>query len=181
VYDGGLRGSVLLLVWWCGVAAAGPCAPLAEEARRADRWNLSWRLILTSAAVGQAALAITPPLDQSTRRAAAVGAAESLVGATGMWVTPLRIDATGCDLERAEARERGTFWTLHAGNLLVNAGGAVALGELTDWSRAAVGFASGYAVGLVQIYTMPRLRDRHWHAVAAPVAHGWTLDLVGTF
>lgn len=173
-----MRAVVLVLAWCCGTAAADPCPALAREVQKADRWNLAWRLIYTSTTIGEAAIAITPALDRDTRRAAAVGAAQSFIGAAGAWVLPLRLDRDGCDLAAARAVERRTFWMLHAGNLIVNAGGTAVLGEWTSWPAAAVGFALGYSVGLLQIYTLPRLPA----AVAVtPVAGGWAVHLAGTF
>lgn len=173
-----MRAVVLALVWCCGTAAAEPCAALAREVRRADRWNLAWRLIYSSTTVGEAAIALTPVADRDTRRAAAVGAAQSFIGAAGAWVMPLRLDRDGCDLDKAATVERRTFWLLHAGNLVVNIGGTLVLGELTTWPKAAVGFALGYTVGLVQIYTLPRLPAG---IAVTPVAGGWSLNVASVF
>jgi hypothetical protein len=173
-----VRAVVLVLVWCCGTAAAEPCASLAREVRRADRWNLAWRLIYTSTTVGEAAVALTPVADRDTRRAAAVGASQSFLAAAGAWVLPLRLDRDGCDLEKARTVERRTFWLLHAGNLVVNTAGLVAVGELTDWPRGAVSFALGYTVGLVQIYTLPRLPAG---VAVTPVAGGWAVSIAGAF
>ncbi len=147
-------------------AAADPCAArtdrLAREAQRTDAWTLDWRLLFTSAAIGETALAITPPLDRDTRRTATVGAIEATLAAGSMWLVPLRIEVPArCeDVAAAEQRaardENRTFWLLQAGNLAVNAAGAVAVGELTTWPRAGLAFALGYAVGLAQIYTLPK-------------------------
>jgi hypothetical protein len=173
-----VRVVVLVLVWCCGTAVADPCPSLAREVRRADRWNLAWRLIYSTTTVGEAAIALTPLLDRDMRRAAAVGAAQSFIGAAGAWVMPLRLDRDGCDLDKAATVERRTFWLLHAGNLVVNIGGTVALAELTSWRNAAPGFAIGYAVGLVQIYTLPRLPAG---VAVTPVAGGWSVNVAGTF
>jgi hypothetical protein len=93
-------------------------------------------------------------------------------------VLPLRLDRDGCDLEKARTVERRTFWLLHAGNLVVNTAGLVAVGELTDWPRGAVSFALGYTVGLVQIYTLPRLPAG---VAVTPVAGGWAVSIAGAF
>lgn len=176
-----LRSVGLVLVWCCAVAAAEPCPQIADEQQRADHWNLAWRLLLTSATVVQTAAALTPPLDRDTRISAAVGAGKSFIGAAGVWILPLRVDdRAGCDVAHAATVERQTFWLLHVGNLVVNGAGLVTEAELTDWSHAAVGFALGYTVGLVQTYTMPR----HAGAVTAfvaPTANGWTVSLAGAF
>jgi hypothetical protein len=173
-----VRAVVIVLVWCCGTAIAEPCATVAREARRAARWNLAWRLIYTSTTVGEAAIALTPVADRDTRRAAAVGAAESFIGAAGAWVMPLRLDRDSCDVEKVRSRERATFWMLHAGNLVVNTAGAIAVGQLTTWPRGAVSFALGYSVGLVQIYTLPRLPAG---VAVTPVAGGWSVSVAGTF
>jgi hypothetical protein len=103
-------------------------------------------------------------------------AAQSFIGAAGAWVMPLRLERDGCDLDKAAALERRTFWLLHAGNLAVNVGGTVVLAEL--WRQAAAGFALGDAVGLVQIYTLPRMPAA---AAVTPVADGWAVTLARTF
>ncbi|HSN28433.1 MAG TPA: hypothetical protein VLT45_19240 [Kofleriaceae bacterium] len=167
-----------LLVACCRLAAAEPCPVLAHEQHRADRWNFAWRLALTGGTVVQGAVALVP-LDRDTRLAAAVGAGESAVGAIGAWILPLRIpDDASCD--RIAAVERQSFWLLHAGNLVVNTAGAVTLAEMTDWSRGAISFVLGYGVGLVEIYTMPRIH-LPVTAVITPTASGWSVGVGGSF
>src|SRR4051794_18504128 len=139
--------AVWLVLLCRGTAAAQPPCALDLEAHRAERWDTTWGLLLSSGAIVQGAVALTPQVDDATRRAAAVGASESLIGAMGVWLVPLRIDPHGT-CEQAAAVERRTFWMLHVGNLVVNAGGGIALAQMTDWSRGAVSFALGYAVGL---------------------------------
>jgi hypothetical protein len=158
-----VRAIAVLILVLGSTAAANPCtARLAAEARRADAWTLEWRLLYTSAAIGETALAITPPLDLDTRRIATVGAIQATVAAGGIWLLPLRIDVPErCeDVARAEQRavrdENRTFWLLQAGNLAINAAGAIAVGELTTWPRAGLSFAVGFTVGLAQIYTLPK-------------------------
>jgi len=157
---------------------ADPCPQLAHEIRRADRWNLAWRLIYSSTTIGEAAVALTPIADRDTRRAAAVGASQSLLAASGMFVMPLRLDHDGCDLDKARTVERATFWRLQVGSLIVNTAGAITVGELTTWPRGALSFALGYTVGLVQSFTLPRLSAT---ITATPVAGGWAMSLAGTF
>jgi hypothetical protein len=179
-----LRVVCLVLVWCCGVAAAQPCLALAREQHRADRWNLTWRLLLTSGAIVQTAAALTPPLDQTTRNSAAVGAGKSFIGAAGVWIMPLRLeDGTRCNLEHASAVERRTFWLLDAGSFVVNASGAVVEAQLNNWTHAAIGFALGYTVGLVQAFTVPRLHlgSAAVSAIVTPAASGWTLSVGGAF
>lgn len=175
-----MRAVVAVLWVLAGTAAADPCAAridrLAREAQRADAWNLQWRLLFTAAAIGETALVITPPLDRDSQRSAWVGAAQATLGAGGMWLLPLRIEVpTRCeDVARAEQRaardENRSFWLLHAGNLAVNVAGAVAVGELTTWPRAGLSFAIGYAVGLAQIYTLPK--DATTWAIAPGPGYG---------
>jgi len=158
--------AVAVMMILVGTAAAEPCASridrLAREAKRADSWTLEWRLGLTSVAIAEASLAITPPLDRDTRRTATVGAIQATIAAGSIWLVPLRIEVpTRCEdvaaaEERAARDENRTFWLLQAGNVALNAAGAIAVGELTTWPRAGLSFAAGFAVGLAQIYTLPK-------------------------
>ena len=186
-----MRAVALLVLLAGGAAAADPCAAehaaLRQDAERASRWNLSWKLGLTAAAIGEASVAITPLVGRDTRRAAAVGAGAATLGAAGIWLMPLRIDvpdAQRCDRVDAAARlaardERRTFWKLQIGNLVVNTTSSIVVGELTTWPRAAVGFVLGYSVGLLQIYTLPRTtwKSHPWHAAVLPTDHGWMLAI----
>ena len=186
-----MRAAALLVLLAGGAAAADPCAAelaaLRQDAERASRWNLSWRLGLTAAAIGEASVAITPLVDRDTRRTATVGAVTATLGAAGIWLMPVRIDVPApqrCDRVDAAARlvardERQTFWKFQIGNLVVNTTSAIVVGELTTWQRAAIGFALGYSVGLLQIYTMPRTtwKSHPWHAAVLPTDHGWMLAI----
>lgn len=163
----------------CTVAAAEPCPQLAHEQQRAHRWDVTWGLLMTSAFVVQGAAALTPPLPRATRIGAAVGAGKSFLGAAGHWVLPLRL-GDACDLDHAATVERQNFWLLHIGAFVVNAAGFVTEAELSDWQHAAVSAAVGYTVGLVQVYTMPRMHTEVT-ALVTPVAGGWTLSLAGAF
>lgn len=167
----------LALVACCSVAAAEPCPVIAHEQHRADRWDLTWGLLLSAGTVVQGAAALTPPLPRDFRVGAALGAGKSFIGAMGHWGLPLRIDDRGCDVAHAASVERANFWLFHIGNFVVNTSGFVAEAELTDWQHAAAAFALGYAVGLAQIYTMPRI---HGVAVMA-VPTGSGVSLVGAF
>jgi len=163
----------------CGVAAAEPPCDLAHEAHRVERWDQTWGLLLSAGAIVQGAVALTPQVDDTTRRVAAVGATESLIVAAGAWILPMRIDPRGtCD--QAATVERNTFRFLHIGNVLYNAAGGIVVTELTDWSHGAVSFAVGYAVGLAQIYTMPRLHST-WTTAVAPTGGGWSVSLGRAF
>ncbi len=175
-----VRAVAAVIVVVAGTASADPCAAridrLAREARRADAWTLDWRLMFTAAAIGETGLAVTPALDRDSQRIAWVGAAQATLAAGGVWLQPLRIEVpTRCeDVARAEERaardENRSFWLLHAGNLVVNATGAIAIGELTTWPRAGLSFALGYTIGLVQIYTLPK-QATTWAIV--PAEQGW--------
>lgn len=183
-----MRAVAAVIVVLAGTASADPCAAridrLAREARRADAWTLDWRLLFTAGAIGETALAVTPALDRDTQRVAWVGAAQATLAAGGVWLQPLRVEVPArCeDLDRAEQRaardENRTFWLLQAGNLVVNAAGAVTIGELTTWPRAGLSFALGYSIGLVQIYTLPK-HATTWTVV--PAQHGWGVALGRAF
>lgn len=187
-----MRAAVLLLALGTGrLASAEPCAAerasLRRDAERAARWNLGWRLGLTAAAIGELSVAITPLVDRDTRRSAWVGAGAATLGAAGIWLMPLRVAEPGtatCDRVDAEARrvareQRAKFWQLQLGNLVVNATSAIVTGELTTWPRAGIGFALGYSVGLLQIYTLPSetWRRHPWHAAVLPTGHGWLVTV----
>ena len=191
---------VALLIGRSAVAdpAADACDPaalrahLARESARAARWNLGWRLFYSAVTIGQAAIAITPIVDRDSRRASAVGAAESALGAGSHWLAPLHVEPPVSDscsalrdaIERAGRNERKTFWLLHVGILAVNATGAVVLGELTTWQRGALSFVLGYSIGLVEAYTLPRgswHEARAWTAAAIPRDGGWTVAVGRAF
>jgi hypothetical protein len=170
---------VFVLVLGCTVAAAEPCPQLAHEQQRAHRWDVTWGVLLTSAFVVQGAAALTPPLPRAVRVGAAIGAGKSFLGAAGHWVLPMRL-GDGCDVEHAATVERQNFWLLHIGAFVVNGAGFVAEAELTDWQHAAVSTAVGYTVGLVQVYTMPRIHT-DMTATVTPTAGGWSVSLAGAF
>jgi hypothetical protein len=173
-------------------AAGEPCgdagalrAELEHESARAERWVLAWRIVYTAVAVGEIGGAVSGAADRDTTRSLWVGGAKSTLGALGFWVTPLRIElppATGdacidraalrTAAERAAAAERRTFWTAHIGGLIVNAAGAIVLGETTSWRAGLLSFATGYPVGLLSTYTMPRAS---WARVREPV---WTASVM---
>ena len=181
---------IAVLVGLAVPAAAAPCgdasawrADLEREARRADHWVLAWRIAYTTLAVGQLAGAASGVADRDTTTSLWVGGAKSALGALGVWLTPLRIHVprpTGdacADLNavreaasRAARDESAAFWTAHVGGLIVNAAGALIVAERTRWQAGALSFATGYAVGLLNAYTMPRAswgrmrEERGWTA-----------------
>jgi hypothetical protein len=202
-----LRALCIIAIVAARSAAAQPtCDPtalrteLADEAARMDRWRLGWTIGYGALTAGQLALAAANwnpigPDDREFRDSRYVGAAESGIGALASLFAP-HIDvpdpvADSCAdvaaLEAARSKagklERTLFWGSHAGNLVVNAAGSLILAERTNWSTAALAFAIGYPVGLLNTYTMPRAS---WHAmrvVPVPLAvdRGAALMLIGSF
>lgn len=173
-------------------AAAEPCgdasalrADLEHESARADHWVLAWRIVYSAAAVGQFAVAASGAAGRDNTRALWVGGAESSIAALGLWFAPLEIDvppeagdacadrtALRAAAERAAREERRGFWLSHIGGLAVNVAGALVVSELTSWKSGVLSFATGYPVGLLQNYTMPRAS---WHRTREPA---WTASIV---
>lgn len=173
-------------------ASAAPCSEptelrsaLQRESRHARRWNLAWRITYTTLAVGQLAIAASGAADRDQTRALWVGGVKSALGALPQWTMPLRIrvpppSGDACDdrsvmrnvAERAGYDERAAFWSAHVGGLVINATGAVVLAQLTDWRTGLLSFATGYAVGLLSIYTMPRAS---WSRIREPA---WTAGVM---
>lgn len=187
-------------------AAGEPCSDagalrleLEREATRADRWVLAWRIVYTALAVGELGGAASGAADRDTTRSLWVGGAKSTLGALGFWLSPLRIrvpPATGdacydrAALREAAARaaddERDAFWTAHIGGLIVNAAGAIVLGETTSWRSGLLSFATGYPVGLLSAYTMPRaswarVREPAWTASVMADGRQYRLVVTGAF
>ena len=194
------------VVVFARVAAAEPCGDatalrtdLEQESIRADRWNLAWRIIYTAGAVGQVAVAASGAADHDNTRALWVGGAKSSLAALGRWFSPLQIEvppATGdacadrtalrAVAERAARDERQEFWVSHLGSLVLNIGGAVVLAELTSWKTGLLSFATGYPVGLLSTYTMPRaswgrVREAAWTANVVATGSQYTLVVAGSF
>ena len=182
-------------------ADAAPCsepaglrASLQRESRHARRWNLAWRITYTTLAVGHLAIAPSGTAERDQTRAHWVGGVKSALGALPQWTMPLRIrvpppSGDVCDdraslrnaAERAGYDEAATFWTSHVGGLVINITGAAILAHLTDWRTGALSFATGYAVGLIATYTMPRaswgrIREPAW--TAAVLADGERYGLI---
>lgn len=187
-------------------AAGEPCsdagalrADLEHESTRADRWVLAWRIVYTALAAGELGGAASGAAGRDTTRSLWVGGAKSTLGALGFWLTPLRIGvppATGdactdraalrAAAERAAADERRTFWTAHIGGLIVNAAGAIVLAEATSWRTGLLSFATGYPVGLLSTYTMPRaswarVREPAWTASVVAGGRQYGLVVTGAF
>ena len=188
-------------------AAAEPCADdaaalrgdLEHESRRAERWVLAWRIVYTTAAVGEFAAAASGAASHDNTRSYWVGGAESAVAALGFWFAPLRIhvpppSGDACTdrsmlrnaAERIASDESAAFWSAHIGGLILNAGGAVILAKTASWRTGLVSFASGYAVGLISAYTQPRaswgrVREPSWTAGVSAGDGGWRLVVAGSF
>jgi hypothetical protein len=173
-------------------AAAAPCgdaaawrADLEGEARRADHWVLAWRIAYTATAVGQLAAAASGAADRDNTQALWVGGVKSTIAALGVWLSPLRVHVprpigdTCADLnavraaaERAARDEAEIFWTGHIGGLILNAGGGLVVAERVSWQAGLLSFATGYAVGLLNVYTMPRASWRRMRE-----QRGWTAGI----
>jgi hypothetical protein len=190
---GPIRLVILLGVLGLPLRVAGePCpdpaalrADLEHESARVDRWVLAWRIVYTAAAAGELGIAASGVASHDNTVSAWVGGGKSTLGALGFWVMPLRImvpPPTGdacydrAALREAAARaadnERDAFWTAHIGGLIVNAGATLLLAEMTSWKTGLLSFATGYPVGLLSTYTMPRAS---WGRVREPV---WTASVV---
>lgn len=187
-------------------ASGEPCsdagalrAELEHESARVDRWVLAWRIVYTAAAAGELGIAASGVAGHDNTRSAWVGGGKSTLAALGFWVTPLRIKvppATGdacydrAALREAAARaaddERDAFWTAHIGGLIVNAGATLLLAELTSWKTGLLSFATGYPVGLLSTYTMPRaswarVREPAWTASVVADGQRYGLVVAGAF
>jgi hypothetical protein len=183
---------LLGLVVLVPTAAAAPCgdpsalrAELERESRRVTRWNWAWRITYTTLAVGQFAVAASGEADRDTTQSLWVGGAKSSFGALGQWFSTLRVrvppptgdpctDRSQLRLaaERAAFEERKAFWVSHIGGLVINLVGSAIIAERVSFRDGAVSFATGYSVGLLSIYTMPRASWRRTRAAA------WTAGVV---
>lgn len=188
------------------VAVAEPCsdpselrAELQRESRRARQWNWAWRITYTTLAVVQLGAAASGSVNRDDTQALWVGGVKSSIAALGQWTSPLRIHApppTGdaCTdrsqlrnaAERAAFEERKAFWTAHVVGPIVNLGGAAVLASRVSWQAGALSFGTGYAVGLLSIYTMPRaswrrIREPAWTAGLVPGPGQYSLVVAGSF
>jgi hypothetical protein len=188
-------------------AAAEPCADdaaalrkeLEHESSRVDHWVLAWRIVYTTAAVGEFAGAAAGVANANDTQGLWVGGAKASFAALGFWFGPLRIHVpppTGdacTDLsmlrnasERVASDERAAFWTAHVGGLIVNAVGIAILSQTASWRTALTSFATGYPVGLLSTYTMPRaswgrVRESSWTAGVTAARGRWGLVVAGSF
>jgi hypothetical protein len=204
---GRIRLLILLGVLGLPLRAAGEScsdpaalrADLEHESARVDRWVLAWRIVYTAAAAGEFGIAASGVAGHDTTVSAWVGGGKSTLAALGYWVTPLRIKVpppTGdacydrAALREAAARaaddERDAFWTAHIGGLIVNAGAFLLLAETTSWKTGLMSFATGYPVGLLSTYTMPRtswarVREPTWTASAVVTGRQYGLVVAGAF
>lgn len=189
------------------VAAAEPCAEdaaalraeLEHESTRVDRWVLAWRIVYSAAAVGEFAGAASGVANPDDTQGLWVGGAKASLAALGFWFSPLRIhvpapSGDACtDLsmlrntsERVASDERAAFWTAHVGGLIVNAVGIAILSQTASWRTALTSFATGYPVGLLSTYTMPRaswgrVREQSWTAGVTAARGRWGLVVAGSF
>lgn len=189
-------------------AFAAPCddtialrGELERESRRIDRWILAWRIAYTALAVGQFAGAASGAADHDQTRSLVVGGAKSAIGALGVWTTPLALHVpvpTGdaCRdrvvlrdaAELAAFNEEQSFWVSHIGGLILNGAGTLVLAGMTSWRNGLISFATGYPIGLLANYTMPRaswgrVRERSWTATAGVEVddHRYALVIRGAF
>jgi hypothetical protein len=189
-------------------ASAAPCddaialrSELERESRRVDHWVLAWRIAYTALAVGQFAVAASGAADHDQTRSLVVGGAESAIGALGVWATPLTLHVpvpTGdaCHdrvvlrdaAELAAFNEEQSFWVSHVGGLIINGAGTLVLAGMTSWRTGLISFATGYPIGLLANYTMPRaswgrVRERSWTATAGVEVddHRYALVIRGAF
>lgn len=173
-------------------------AHLAHQARRASTWNFAWKWTFTAAAVGSTAVALADPFPE-LRDGLYVSGGKAAIGALGRWILPLKIDVPAPDpdpctdlarlrevLAKAAKHQRALFLTNHIGGLAVNLAGAGILWYRGSPSQALLSFATGYPVGLLSTYTMPRgswhrHRERLWTATVVPHEHGWVVTFAGAF
>ncbi|MFT3699984.1 MAG: hypothetical protein QM831_42965 [Kofleriaceae bacterium] len=153
------------------VAGAAPC----EEAHRFATWKYGWAITyggLTAAQLTLAATHTNPlgPYDDRFRDTLYIGSIESGLGSIAMLVTP----GLTCDPIADGRAERTLFFGGHIGNFLVNAAGSLILAHYATWSDAALSFAIGYPIGLLNTYTMPR---HAWHVL--PTGNG--IAIAGVF
>lgn len=188
------------------VASAAPCEDaralrddLEHESARVDHWVLAWRIAYTAIAAGEFAGAASGAADHDTTQSLWVGGAKSTLGALGFWFSPLRVRVpppTGeaCSdkaalreaAERAAFDERQSFWVAHVGGLIVNAAGMLVLAETASWRTGLLSFATGYPVGLLSTYTMPRAswgrtREAAWTANVVVTGERYALVVRGSF
>lgn len=183
----------------CAEEAAALRADLEHESRRADHWVLAWRIVYTAAAVGEFGLAASGTGSSNDRQGYWVGGAQSAIAALGFWFSPLRIhvpppSGDACTdrsmlrntAERVASDERAAFWASHVGGLILNVGGAVLLAETASWRTGVLSFATGYPVGLLSTYTMPRtswgrVRESTWTAGVTTGPGRWGVVVAGSF
>ncbi len=182
-----------------GVRPAVLRAQLEDEAARTAHRRLAWSIGYGAVSVGQLAIATTswnpsPDTEQAFRWSMYVGAAKSAIGAVSMLVAPrLEVPDAVADpcadavaLRAALARnarlERVLFWGSHIGGLVVNLAGTLVLAKQASWSTAALSFAIGYPIGLLNTYSMPRDSWHAWRELSitpVPVAGGGASLVVG--
>jgi hypothetical protein len=175
-----------------GGTAAAIGAELDAEAARARLWWNAWTAGYAGLTIGQG-VAAGRSGDRDTRADLGVGAATSLIGVAGMLLSPLpRVAAAAEELETmpsgtaeerqardraavllreraADAEREGRSWLSHALNFVVAAGSSLVLWKGFDrGTSAAESFATGLAVGELQLWTQPS----HLATTPAPIAGG---------
>lgn len=176
-------------------------AHLQAQQRKADNWNLAWRITFTGAAAATFAVGAANPFPSLQTGLYASGG-KATIGALARWILPLRVHvpepsgdacadlaALRAELRRVARKERSLFWMGHIGGALVNLGGAAYVWYYDSTGKALLSIAIGYPVGLLSNYTMPR---GAWHkyrdstftvttATAMPHGDGWVVTLGGSF
>lgn len=173
-------------------------ASLTHESAKAETWNFAWRWTFTGAAVVSLSVGLADfDFLRDSRVGLFVSAGKAGIGAMARWILPLHIRvpaATGdaCAdlalLHREQARvakkQRGLFFTGHAGGILLNAVGGYIVYRYSGVGQAALSVGVGYPVGLISNYTMPRDSWQRWRdttVVVTPTDGGGAVSLVGAF
>jgi hypothetical protein len=195
---------------------------LSRASRHAVVWTGVFASTFSALTVGGAVLGTT--LEEPERVDYFVAAATSFVGVLKFALTPLPVlyrakpyfgrlaHAFGqhpCEqlaegerllVLEAKAERLGKSWIVHAGNFLLNLGGALAIGLHTGrWGNAGLQQLAGFLIGELMIVTQPVVADRAleryrmgallsperriWSLAPAPIwwRDGGGLALAGTF
>jgi hypothetical protein len=189
-YHRGIRAlALIVLLTRVAYADATDCARDAAELRahletarrHATEWNVGWAIGYGVVAGAQLGLLATHPT-QSVEDTLYVGAAKATLGLLSRLIVPLRVTipppnpdacadrlALRAAVADAGRHERSEFWLLHIGSFAVNLAGAIYIGVRGSWRAAAVSGASGYIVGLIGVYTIPRASWHLWRSFTVDV------------